>query len=253
MPFKRTDKGKINWPKGISKKDKAFCRKFYKAIDKYWERNVVCLDSSNTVIACSAGLDSCVLAHVYAQAKVLKDINGPTKMVYVNHGLRFDSETKKDESHVRDFAKCLDFNSESIKVHVDLNGNVQALAREARYDALADCKTNDEVPHTVLLAHHANDVAESILFQTITGREVVGISSELHWKSTSGKKTLFIRPLLGFTREDIRRYATIWGLDWVEDSSNQCTKYSRNKIRHDLIPWIEENMNPGIVKMLAKL
>jgi tRNA(Ile)-lysidine synthase len=54
------------------------------------------------------------------------------------------------------------------------------------------------------------------------------------------------------TRESIERYAKIWNLSWSEDSSNCKDKYTRNRIRNELIPWIKENVNAGIVKTLCQ-
>ena len=104
----------------------------------------------------------------------------------------------------------------------------------------------------VLLAHHANDVAESRLFQFLTGRDTGGIREDFVQRDEESEQyVIFKRPLLSFTKEDLVRYAEAWGLVWCEDRSNSTNKYTRNWIRNKLIPLIEKDLNPGIVKMLS--
>jgi tRNA(Ile)-lysidine synthase len=249
MPFHRTDKGKISWPKRISSADRRFCRGiygslefFYRCVPTYRER-IGCLPLvTNFAIACSAGLDSTVLAHAHAQARTLMGESLRNDLlVYVNHNLRPPEEIDTDIQHVRGLSS-LGYSVQDINVVIE-PGNIQAQASAARYEALA----KEAQTRTVLLAHHANDVAETKLWQFLTGREPNGISEFL-----TRHRVMFARPLLPFTREDLEKYARIWDLSWHEDSTNQTNKYARNRIRQELIPWIEKEINPGIVKMLSR-
>jgi len=268
MPFKRTDKGKVQYPNGISSEDRRFCRKVFNEMGEYIDVDGDPNAQKELIIACSGGLDSTVLAHVFAQMCIISGLKkNRVKLVYVDHGLRNLVELHRDATHVINLAEMLGFNGEVIKVTLN-EGNVQEQARIARYDALAAMavQTSSGDYADVLLAHHANDVAETKLFQFLTGRKVTGIESNLSWyiKSEHEKDpnplvpkceyTIdFFRPFLNLTRSDLERYARIWNLQWVEDSTNGTNKYTRNRIRHELIPWIEKNVNPGVINTLVGL
>lgn len=261
--MRRTDKGKVVYPKGISAEDRRFCRDIYNHMIEFYKIVVpqnltrVGFQKSDTyLIACSGGLDSTVLAHAHAHTCTL--LGWPLgKIVYVNHNLRPDKEIIAEIAQVMELAHDLGYDPQHPLIEIPDEGNVQALARERRYDVLASIarKSQDEhstVPDNILTAHHANDVAETKLWQFLTGRPVVGITEVMVWGRDAAESVFVARPLLPFTREDLSRYASIWGLKWAEDSSNGSSKYARNRIRQELIPWIEKELNPGIVKMLAK-
>jgi tRNA(Ile)-lysidine synthase len=257
MAFRRTDQGKITWPRGISSEDRRFCREIYNSLTQHDLKrmpefyNSVNIEQKNQVIiGCSGGLDSTVLAHAYVQKCIIspkiKNEYINTTLVYIDHNLRSSDEINKDIQHVKDLASKLGVLSSIIQVGVK-EGNIQAQAREARYNAL------NQIAHTlnstsIYIAHHANDVAETKLWQFLTGRPAIGIERAIVRDSV-----VFSRPLIDFTREDLVRYASIWSLNWQEDATNSTNKYTRNRIRHELIPWIEKEVNPGLVKMLGKL
>ena len=238
MPFHRTDKAKIVWPQGISAGDRRLCRRIYKLIEPNTNHN-------NILVACSGGIDSTVLAHAVTMTMQLNGNQAGRHIAYVNHGLRSKKEIQADIKHVNALATYLKYNSFFPEVLV-LDGNTQANARTARYDALSDIAR--KVGAKVLLGHHANDVAETKIWQFLTGRPVVGIGEVMVW---GDDPVLFLRPLLKVTREELAQYAYAWNLSWMEDSTNTSVKYSRNAIRMEMIPWIKVHINSGIVKMLS--
>lgn len=233
--MKKTDRNRIEWPQGTSSEDRRFARDIINSLTLH-------LDHRHVVIACSGGMDSTVLAHAYSMARTI-GLYVETSLMYVNHKLRTENEIEKDIRYVNFLGKTIC--SRTIVTDIDIRkGNVQMEARSARYEALAKAARN--LGGVVFLAHHANDVAESKLFQFLTGRKVTGIAPMFRNSDVS-----FFRPFLHLKRDDLERYAKIWELQWSEDSSNNTDKYTRNKIRHHLIPWIESEINPGIVKMLS--
>jgi tRNA(Ile)-lysidine synthase len=256
MPFHRTDVGKIEYPKGISAQERRFCRRIYSAINAPMWRGTPDDNYPDVIVACSGGLDSTVLAHAFAMAKIISpdvyDRPVLKRLAYVNHNLRPQEEIDRDIAHVKKLGQALGYSTtDIIDVQVP-KGNVQAEAREVRYDSLVTL-ARAWGSNTVLLGHHANDVAETKLWQFITGRYVDGISPiSVRPLEEGSSGVYFQRPLIEFTREELYDYAKIWQLDWVEDSSNASRKYARNRIRQELIPWIENEINPGVVKMLAK-
>lgn len=244
MPFHRTDQNKINWPKNISSKERRHSRLIYREIDFYLSYN------QPIIVACSGGLDSTVLAHAVAQTITLSGNHISKYMVYVNHQLRPQSEIDKDITSVTKTANDNKFYLYYPAIDIDTSrgGNVQEIAREKRYTTLALLGSIVCTGPIIFLAHHANDIVETRLFQFVTGRKVTGLRRLFKHNGAT-----FIRPLLSFTRQDLEEYAKTWNIQWSEDSSNNTDKYSRNKIRHHLIPWIENNINPGVIKALSKI
>lgn len=251
MPFRRTDVGHVTYPKGISASDRQLCRRFFDAF-----LVLAHVDPPNIVVACSGGLDSTVLAHACAKSRVLKPERSGKPVVlnlaYVNHQLRGDKEINQEIHHIFTIGNSLGYDdSTTLNVSIPESGNVQAQAREARYAALSNYAEQKEA-HTIFVAHHANDVVETKLWQFLTGRPVTGISRVSTRACASGWLIEVKRPLIDFTREEVERYASIWGLEWREDSSNETNKYARNRIRKELIPWVQKEINPGLVKTLCK-
>lgn len=242
--MKRTDKNKIDWPIGISKEDKILSRRIFNSINS----SPILLDNNyNIAIACSGGLDSTVLSHATSKSMKLNGKEAKEKiLIYVNHNLRSLEEIKADINHVQSLAKDIGFNSNILDIHIDKDNNIQSEARNKRYTKISSILSVKDNYKYVMLAHHANDMVETMLFQFFTGRVPSGISKELKWSNN----IIFIRPLLSFTREELERYAKAWSLNWIEDSSNSTNKYTRNIIRHDLIPFIENKINPGLIKSL---
>lgn len=233
--MKKTDKLKLPWPSWTENfvANRRFCRSIYKTVFEN-----LCLDKP-IYVCFSAGIDSTVLAHAIYNSHLLNTGVIPNlHLIYVNHNFRSGADIQKDIEHTVAVSKMLGCQFSVLSIHPEHNQNS---AREYRYNALAKC-IGDGVGY---LGHQANDVAETKLFQFLKGRRVVGIGKEYVHDGVS-----FVRPMLSLTREDIEKYAKLWNLSWSEDCSNATNEYSRNKIRHDLIPWIKANINPGIIGTL---
>lgn len=237
--MKRTDKNKINWPVGISRKDRLLCRSILKSVGHY-------LQSRDLLVMCSGGLDSTVLAYAARQAATQLDLDINLHLLYVNHGLR-PTENQKEVKFINRLATQLEAHPLVIdgSLPTDYN-NLQDIARKIRYEAL---KIKPEA--LVFTAHHANDQAETKLFQFLTGRRVTGIKEVISF-NTMSPGSVVIRPLLSFTKIQLATFAQLWNLKWCEDSSNQTCKYTRNKIRHLVIPLLEKEINPSLITTLAK-
>jgi tRNA(Ile)-lysidine synthase len=186
---------------------------------------------SKCILACSGGLDSVVLAHLFNVAGVDFDI------AHCNFQLR-GSESDGDEQFVRTLAISL-----TKKIHVtkfDTNSyvlnnkvNIQVAARELRYAWFAEIM-QDNVIDTLVTAHHADDNLETFVINLSRGTGIEGLTG------IPEKTDTISRPLLPFSRTQILEYAEAENLTWREDKSNNDTKYLRNKIRQEIIPLLKE-------------
>ena len=99
----------------------------------------------------------------------------------------------------------------------------------------------------IAVAHHQNDQAETVLMNLVRGSSLRGICGIRPVRDN------IIRPLLCVSRAQIEEYLTLQGLSYVTDSTNEELVYTRNKIRRELIPYLEKNLNPNAVQKLTEL
>ena len=200
-------------------------------------------------VALSGGLDSVVLLDTVckAQAKNKTEIYA----FHIHHGLQKQAD---------DWLIFCEQLAKKYKIHFDFRllhltdpqkqGNVEARARAARYEALCDlCEEYGIVD--LLLAHHQNDQAETVLLQLLRGSGVAGLSgmpASRDLQHTNQSITLW-RPLLDQNRAALEAYANEHKLHWIEDPSNQSEKYRRNAIRKQIIPRLEKIQPEALTNM----
>ncbi|MEN8788821.1 MAG: tRNA lysidine(34) synthetase TilS [Flavobacteriaceae bacterium] len=194
------------------------------------------------LIACSAGVDSVVLAHLCA------DSGYDFALAHCNFQLRGE-ESKQDAIFVQQLAhqlnvpfhlKCFD-----TKVYVDeTKQSIQIAARKLRYSWFAEL-IETEAYVRVLTAHHADDALETFIINLSRGTGLAGLTG------IPEQTKLVYRPMLNFSRNDIEVFARNRGLVWREDSSNRETVYLRNKIRHELVPVLRE-LHPTFLQNFQK-
>ncbi|MDT0676221.1 tRNA lysidine(34) synthetase TilS [Autumnicola musiva] len=196
------------------------------------------LGGKKLLLAVSGGVDSIALAYLCKNAKL------DFSIAHCNFNLRGE-ESDADEDFVIELADELEveiftqnFDTEAFAEEARIS--IQMAARELRYNWF------DELSRTlgfdyVLLAHHANDNLETFLINMVRGTGLEGLSG-IH-----AEKETLIRPLLDFSRKEIENYAEQNQIKWREDSSNSSTKYLRNKIRHEIVPALEE-LNPQLLQ-----
>ena len=131
-------------------------------------------------------------------------------------------------------------------------GNVEARARTARYEALAELCADHGV-QDLLLAHHQNDQAETVLLQLLRGSGVAGLAGMSETRELKHGDTVISlwRPLIQESKAELEAYAKTNKLKWIEDPSNQDTQYRRNAIRKDIIPRLEK-IQPDAIASLAR-
>lgn len=201
--------------------------------------------SKNFLVAYSGGLDSHVLLHLMAAISQSTDLS--VRAMYVNHGLQKEADSWSEHCQNTCNALSIPFESEKLNLEKGTGESVEALARNARYQALERSLQKDEV---LLTAHHQNDQAETLLLQLFRGAGVDGLAS-MPIVSNFGLG-LHIRPLLGFSRESLDTYAKTHQLDYIEDPSNQDVRFDRNYLRQKIVPQLISRWQ-GLNKVLSRV
>ena len=177
------------------------------------------------MVGFSGGLDSTVLLHaVHALAKGMEL---ELSALHVNHGLSANADSWA--------ASCAHFCRElgllltvrRIDVPLDSGEGIEAAARRVRHKLLADHPAD-----WILLAHHADDQAETVLHNLLRGAGVRGAAA---MQEARGR---ILRPLLGVARDALLAYVRSCKLVWIEDESNADHRYTRNFLRHRVLPLV---------------
>ena len=187
-------------------------------------------------VAFSGGVDSTVLLHA------LRAVPG-VRALHVDHGLHRDSGKWAAECAAQ--AASLKVPCECHRVQVAATGNRAAAARAARYGLWGRrLRPGDGLA----LAHHADDQAETRLWQFLTGRTPGGMPAT---RALGAGRLL--RPLLGIRRRDILVYARQAGLCWREDPANADLRHARSYIRHRLMPVIEARFEDAFANLAGPM
>ncbi len=194
------------------------------------------------VVALSGGIDSMVLldaAHRYWRAAQQKNPpNGVPawvlEAIHVHHGLSQHADAWVEFCHGVCDSYCVDLTVTHVKINQhDTDGQgVEAAARRARYAAF-----QQHGAAVILAGQHADDQAETVLHQMLRGTGLAGLAAMGDMRRLDSGAFLR-RPLLSRSRADIEDYAAAHQLQWIEDDSNTDTTFSRNFIRHELLPLI---------------
>jgi len=196
------------------------------------------------VVAFSGGQDSTCLLHALAHAHRTLDLLA----VHVDHGLRPDSA--ESAQRVSDAARTIGVRCEVVRVEVAKRGSVQQAARVARYAALAAAAQAHDAK-AILVAHTADDQAETLLLNLLRGTGLLGLAG---MRMDEVRAARLVRPLLDVSRSTTLAYCTHFGLlsTIVEDASNQTRVYTRNRVRLDLLPLLRE-FNPAVHEVLSRM
>lgn len=198
--------------------------------------------SNKLLLAVSCGIDSMVLLHLCSS------LNLEICVAHCNFGLR-ENESDGDEQFIRTYCNQYKIAFHSIKFNTKEYANqhsisTQMAARELRYDWFNKLLVEFDYKN-ILIAHHADDQVETILLNIIRGK---GPSS---WSGMNFVNGHIVRPLLNFTKNEIKEYAISENIKWREDASNLLNSYERNFLRLEVLPLLER-INPNIHSTILK-
>ncbi|MEP1094752.1 MAG: tRNA lysidine(34) synthetase TilS [Cyclobacteriaceae bacterium] len=189
-------------------------------------------EDDTILIAVSGGLDSIVMADLFAKS------SWSFSIAHCNFNLRGE-ESDGDEAFVKNWAQ--ENGVEMYAQRFDLgNGSTQLTARNARYQWFEELASQGGFTK-IAVAHHLNDSLETLLINLSRGTGIKGIAG------IKAKTEKIVRPLLFASKNHLRQYAEDLSLRWREDSSNKTTDYDRNLLRHLVIPEMEK-LNPSLVE-----
>ena len=192
---------------------------------------------SPVVVACSGGADSIALLVLAADAGL-----APIA-VHVDHGLRPGSA--EDALVVAEAAGALGVRWQSVAITMEAGGNLEARARDARYAALRSVAEAVEAT-MILVAHTADDQAETVLLNFLRGSGSTGLAG------MADRRDDVARPLLHLRRAAVREMAVARGLRVVDDPTNSDTRWRRAWIRHDVLPELNRGAERDLVPILVR-
>ncbi len=204
--------------------------------------------TARIAVAFSGGLDSTVLLHSTVAAYGSEHVIA----LHVNHGLQDIADDWV--MHCNDIAASydveFDFRILNWPSVVEELSNIEAQAREARYEALTHMCEQHGVTD-LLLGHHQDDQAETVLLQLIRGSGLPGLSAMGQQRSLANTAIRVWRPFMDLTRKDLESYANEYHLDWIEDPTNKDEHFTRNFIRLRILPILEK-VQPNLRKNLSR-
>ena len=200
------------------------------------------------LVACSGGMDSLAMLDAL---DCLREAGGPCLVcAHYEHGIR-GADSLADAQFVERF--CMVRKIPYICVAGDVPSyadahklSLETAARTCRYDFLHRLCAERNAD-AIVLAHHADDLAETVLLRILRGTGPAGLAAMRVWDG------LHLRPLLGVARDAIEAYAAERGLTPRHDATNDCMDARRNRIRHDLFPMLRAQYNPAVRDALTRL
>jgi tRNA(Ile)-lysidine synthase len=198
------------------------------------------------VAAVSGGVDSMVLLDLLARLRL--SLGFALHVAHVDHALRSASAADADWVATRAGDYGLRFHRHRVDVarYASEGGlSLEAAGREVRYDFF-NALARRLAGARVVLGHHADDQAETVLMRMLRGSGPTGLAA-MH-RQRQG----YLRPLLQVGRAEISAYAASRALAYRQDETNEDTRFRRNRIRHHLLPLLRRDYNPGVDRVLRR-
>lgn len=203
-------------------------------------------DNDVIVMGVSGGPDSVCL--LFLLKEIISDYSGVTlEAVHVNHQIR--ANASRDEEFVQMLCERLGIVFHTAvapvtRIASKMGISTEEAGRIVRYDAFNKVLGNRQ--GKIAVAHHANDVAETMLFNLFRGTDIKGMVG------INPVRDNVIRPLIEISRSEIENYLKANKIEYVTDETNNTDEYTRNKIRHNIIEYASENIIPNAALNMSK-
>lgn len=210
--------------------------------EAYLVRERLMTGADRVTVALSGGRDSVCL--LFVMREIAAEWGFPLSAVHINHGLR--ETAQRDEQFVRGLCEELGipltvYHVDTPKLMKERKLGAEEAARVLRHQAFDKVDTDK-----LAVAHHTLDRAETLLLNLMRGSGTAGLSA---MRPSRGK---LIRPLLFALPEEIDAYIAEQGLSFCEDETNEDLSFRRNRVRRELIPYLERYFNPSVTETLAE-
>jgi tRNA(Ile)-lysidine synthase len=196
---------------------------------------------ARVAVALSGGMDSMVLLDAAAAFVARHPIT--LSAIHVDHGLSPDAGRWAEFCAAQCALRDVPLATHRLRLERRRGESLEAVARAARYERLLAANID-----TIILAHHADDQAETVLLQLLRGAGPQGLAAMPRHRA--GRPAL-LRPLLELSRATLAEYATVRGLDWINDESNVDPRHARNFLRHEIAPLLAARF-PGYPGTLVR-
>ena len=185
--------------------------------------------NKNIIVAFSGGGDSSALLHFCYDLNQNGLLQGNLSAIHINHSLNKESDRWEDHCKIFCEERNIPLQSHGINIDVKKSG-LESAARNARYKIFKDAlQSNDQL----LMAHHADDVAETILYRLFRGTGLDGLQGPMK-KRALGEGVL-LRPWLGYTKADLNKYLSTNDIKFISDETNFEDNHDRNFIRNEVL------------------
>lgn len=204
-----------------------------KKVYEYLQKEINLLDKDIIVIGCSGGPDSMALMYILQEIRKNKDLL--LVCAHINHNVRVES--KQEEEFLKQY--CLDNNIvfESMTIQNYGDDNFHNEARKIRYQFFEEIVNKYKAKY-LMTAHHGDDLIETILMRMVRGSTLKGYAG--FEKSVKKENYTLIRPLIFATKEQIEKYNISKNIPYVIDKSNFKGKYTRNRYRKEVLPFLRQ-------------
>ncbi|MFC1644833.1 tRNA lysidine(34) synthetase TilS [Patescibacteria group bacterium] len=204
-----------------------------------WSKN------DKIIVGVSGGPDSVCLLDMFT--KIASKYNLELRVAHINYGIR-KKDANRDEEITRTLSEKYELELDVLRFKTDKftdSKNLENKLRDIRYTFFNKLKKEHGFD-LIAVAHNQDDQAETILMRLLRGSGLQGLSA------IQPKNNDIIRPLLETSRQEIISYVTEEKIEYGIDITNKDTKFLRNKIRHNLIPYLEKNYNPKAKEVLSR-
>lgn len=214
-----------------------------KQVKDFIEKHHLIQNGDRIVVGLSGGADSVCLLFVLLQMKEVLDLS--LFALHVNHNLR-GQEALRDERYAEELCQQFQVPLKVVSVNVEeiakaeKTGTEEA-GRNVRYQAF-EAYAREVGATKIALAHHQNDLAETMIWHLARGTDLSGLAG------ICPKRGMYIRPLLCMNRQEIEGYLKKHAISYVTDSTNREDCYTRNRIRHHVVEYLEAEVNPRTVE-----